>query len=169
MTIRRFAPFVAFMSLVPAGCQSTAGFQMSSSTPAPVSMAAATGRAGGLAAGAGQSFWLWRDDDGLWHLRSTAPRAGRNFQGLIRPLPGTLITDVKPLRAEGPRDHVASDGKVVAFHYWTRNTVDGFDFRIQGDGCVEFDLRIDGDGDPNHIRIGKSEHRPRDSHFLLCP
>ena len=156
-------------SLFVSGCETGAGMHMSTSTPAPVSMVAAEGRSPRLNAGAPQNYWLWRDDEGLWHLRTTAPRAGRNFKGLVRPLPGTSITDVKPIRELGPRDSVANNGKLVSFHYWTRNGVDGFDFRIVGGGCVEFDLRIDEDGNPNHIVIGKNDHHPRDAHFLLCP
>jgi hypothetical protein len=143
--------------------------QMSTSTPAPVSMIAAEGRSSHLAAGAHQAYWLWKDSDAVWHLRTTAPRNGRRFRGLIRPLPGTTIVDVKPLGGGQRDERLASTGKVVAFNYWTRNGVNGFDFRINGGGCIEFDLKIDGDGDPSHILIGKNDHRPKDAHFLLCP
>jgi hypothetical protein len=152
-----------------AGCETTGGFRMSTSTPAQVSTVAAEGRSPRLVSGAGQAYWLWKDADHVWHLRTTAPRNGRRFRGLIRPLPGVSIVDVKPLHAAGPNEGFSAEGRLITINYWTRNGIDGFDFRIEGTGCVEFDLRIDGDGNPQNILIGKNDHRPRDAHFLLCP
>lgn len=57
----------------------------------------------------------------------------------------------------------------IAFNLVTEGNQDGFDFRVSTATCVEFELRIDGDGDPTRIHLGAAQTHPSSAHFLLCP
>lgn len=149
-----------------AGC--VAGLDMSTSTPAQLSTAVATGRPTRLVSGANQSFWLWVDADGVWHLRSTTAGLKRRFQGRIRPAAGVTLTIAETTASEW-KDGVALQGADLVFDLITKGHQDGFDFRASGSDCLEFDLRIDGDGNPNRIYIGKDNRTPTNSHFTICP
>lgn len=150
------------------GCSSAPTLPMSASTPDRIAIRAADGRATALRIGARRAYWVWKDEDGVWHLRTTAGQSGRAYEGVIRPLPGAEITDLKPVGL-GPNAELGMTGRTLTFRFRTRNGVDGFDFRLNGSACVEFDLRIDGDGDPAHIYLGRTQQRPALQHFLLCP
>lgn len=139
----------------------------SSSKPVRLSASVAAGRSPELASGNYRAYWIWRDDDGVWHLRTTA-RRGHRFQGVVRPLEGAQIGDLKLVGID-PKDRVGIVGRTLSFDWQTRGAIDGFDFRIQGQGCVEFDLRLNEDGSSRYIYLGKDKIRPEAAHFLLCP
>ncbi len=150
------------------GCATAPAIPMATSTPDRIAVSAAEGRASALRIGARRAYWVWKDQDGVWHLRTTAGQSGRAYEGVIRPLPGAEITDVKPIGL-GPKAELGMTGRTLTFRFRTRNGIDGFDFRLTGSACVEFDLRIDRDGDPAHIYLGQNQRRPALEHFLLCP
>lgn len=140
----------------------------SSSTPARLSASIATGRAPDLATGNHRAFWVWRDDDGVWHVRTTARRVGHRYQGVIRPLEGAEIVGLTLVGID-PADRVGMVGRALSFDWRTRRLIDGFDFRLKGDACLEFDLRLDEDESVRYIYVGKNKVRPESAHFLLCP
>lgn len=73
--------------------------------------------------------------------------------------------------AEGGRhgDEMGIVSGDLAFDFTTKGKEDGVDFHVTGASCLEFDLRIDGDGDPGKIFIGPKQTKPGSAHFMLCP
>lgn len=138
------------------------------SHPVRLPAAVAQGRAPELATGNYRAYWIWRDDDGVWHLRTTARRTGHRYQGTIRPPEGAAITGLTLVGLDA-NDRVGLVGRALSFDWRTRRTIDGFDFRLQGEGCLEFDLRLDEDGTTRYIYLGHDRVRPESAHFLLCP
>lgn len=67
------------------------------------------------------------------------------------------------------RDRVGMVGRALSFDFRTRSALDGFDLRLKGDACLEFDLRVDEDGTPRYVYLGKDKLNPDRSHFMLCP
>src|SRR5829696_8322266 len=61
------------------------GVRMFSTRPAHLNTSVAEGRSPGLHTGNPFGYWLWKEDDGTWHLRTTAARQGHRLQGAIRP------------------------------------------------------------------------------------
>lgn len=139
-----------------------------SSNPVRLSASVAQGRSTELATGNYRAYWIWRDDDGVWHLRTTARRTGHRYQGVIRPLEGAEIVDLTLVGID-PKDRVGMVGRALSFDWRTSRVIDGFDFRVKGNACLEFDLRLDEDGTTRYIYLGKDKTRPESAHFLLCP
>jgi hypothetical protein len=164
------------IGLLLTGCASEAPrvrpIQFSSSTPARLGVSTVDGRSEAMHSGARIAYWLWRDADGLWHLRSTTTKGSHRFQGRIHAdTPNTLIIASR-VSMESNGRHADDIGLVdgdIAFNLITEGKQDGFDFRVARDTCLEFELRIDGDGDPSRIHLGASQTRPAGAHFLLCP
>ena len=140
----------------------------SSSRPAEHPVSLAQGRSPELATGLHRAFWIWRDDDGVWHLRTTASRLSHRFQGVIRSAPGTEIVELRPISV-GKNDRLAQNGPTITFDWHTKNRIDGFDFTLRGEGSLEFDLRLDGDDTSRYIYLGKNKSRPERAHFRLSP
>ncbi len=146
--------------------------QFSASTPTRLAASVADGRSAKLHSGNNFAYWLWRDTDGTWHLRSTASGKGHRFQGRIHAdSPGALsIGALVSMEARGRHaDDIGMVDGDIAFNLVTAEKEDGFDFRVARETCVEFELRIDGDGDPGKIFIGAKQTKPGSAHFLLCP
>jgi hypothetical protein len=115
-----------------------------------------------------QALWVWHDPDGTsWHLRSTTQSQRHRFSGRVWVNDGT-VADVNPNRLEF-RDRLRIAPRGVEFDFQTDGGVDGFDFRAVGARCVNFALFIDGRGEPDRVKIGASEARPRHHVFTLCP
>jgi hypothetical protein len=166
----RIAPagLLAVIVLLAACAQAPAPLAPASSSPARLSAALASGRSPELATGNHRAFWIWRDDDGGWHVRTTSRRVAHRFQGTIRPSPGAEIVDLKPVNLD-PKDRLGLVGRALSLDWHTSRLIDGFDFRVQGDACLEFDLRLDDDGTSRYIYLGRDRTRPDAAHFLLCP
>lgn len=146
--------------------------RMSESTPTRVNASLAAGRSNKLHSGAPFAWWIWQDGDGQWHLRTTAARQGKRFRGRIHvDAPGAIVqlTPVGMENRRGNHDEIGMVDGDIALNFTTHQNVDGCDFRLTGTGCLEFDLRIDGDGDPGRIYLGSSQAQPPSAHFLLCP
>jgi hypothetical protein len=83
-------------------------------------------------------------------------------------LEGAEIVDLRLVSIDS-RDRVGIVGRAVSFDFITRSAMDGFDFRLNGSACLEFDLRLDEDGTPRYVYLGKGKSTPDGSHFILCP
>ena len=147
--------------------------EMSRTTPAQLGAETANDRSPSLHSGDDFAYWVWKDSDGTWHLRTTAAvRKPHHFQGRIHPLTPGTIAGLTRIGLEDRRRRgdllTMTDGD-IAFAFFTRGDEDGLDFRLNGSAPLEFDLRIDGDGDPGKIYLGKNLIKPANSHFLLCP
>lgn len=153
------------------------------SAPAPTPLASVTmdftqaaGRAPGLHSAGPFGYWIWRDDDGSWHLRTTSGRQGHRFQGRIRSSEPGAIQAVAGIGLEAPgrkrrggADHYRIENGEIVFDFATKSSIDGLDFQLVGNSCVDFDLRIDGDGDAGKIHIGKSAVQPTKPRVIFCP
>ncbi len=165
----RLALLVLGTTLLASACSSPPPpLPPSSSNPTRMSVTVARGRAPDLATGNYRAFWIWRDEDDVWHLRTTARRVGHRYQGVVRPLEGAEIVDLKLVGIDS-NDRVGIVGRTLSFDWRTRRMIDGFDFRLKGEACLEFDLRVDEDGTTRYIYLGKDKIRPETAHFLLCP
>lgn len=163
------AALAAMTAVFQGGCASAPPLlNPASSNPTRLSVEVAKDRAAELASGNHRAYWIWRDDDGVWHLRTTARRVGHRFQGMIRPLEGGEIVGLTLVGID-PNDRVGMVGRALSFDWRTRRLIDGFDFRLKGDACLEFDLRLDEDGTTRYIYLGKNKVRPESAHFVLCP
>lgn len=166
----RLLPALAILVLLVASCATPPPVPLppSSAHPVELPISVAEGRARELASGNNRAYWVWVDPDGTWHVRTTAPRAGRHFQGTVRPTGTGEIVDLHKIGMEAD-DKLGLIDRMVSFKWRTRNRIDGFDFRFQGTGCLEFDLNIDGDATSRYIYLGKDKTRPESAHFVLCP
>lgn len=151
------------------GCVSAPKFPVTA--PAEVKPSVAEGRPSALRSGANFSYWVWRDAEG-WHLRTTSARKDHKFQGRIRAQTPGAISDIKAVSMEHNKkgsDRLAMEGGELVFELFTSGKNDGFDFKVSGNGCLEFYLQIDGDSDPKRIHLGQSQTAPPSTHFRLCP
>ncbi len=137
-------------------------------SPSQMAAGLADGRPARLKPSAAMSYWVWQGAKGDWHLRSTTSQQLHRFQGRIRPLEGASLGNLKATRLEWG-DRMRLQGKDIVFDFSTQGGEDGFDFTLNGNACVEMDLRIDGTAHPKLIVIGKSEQAPASSHFIACP
>ena len=164
------AAAVATAFLFVAGCLNA--IQMSHSTPAQLAMSVADGRPPRLHSGDHFAYWLWRDSDNLWHLRTTTARKSHRLEGRIHPVAPGTISELVGVALEGGRRRADGLGMVdgdIALDFTTKGEEDGLDFRFSGGAGLECDLRIDGDGDPGKIFIGQKQTKPDNSHFILRP
>jgi hypothetical protein len=137
---------------------------------APVQLPAglADGSSRRLAGGAATAYWVGQKKSGEWYLRTTAKGERHRYQGRIRPAQGAHLSAIEPTRVEHS-DRMRLSGSDIVFDFTTAGDVDGFDFRVSGNSCVEFDLRIDGAPMADAILLGAREQRPVNAHFYACP
>ena len=128
----------------------------------------ARGAPRGLQPGHPQTLWVWHDDDGTgWHVRSTTHSQRHRFSGRVWVAEGS-IANVNPTRLEF-RDRLRMGPRGVEFDFETDGGIDGFDFQTVGTRCVHFALFVDGRGEPDKVKLGSSEARPRHHVFTVCP
>jgi hypothetical protein len=111
-------------------------------------------------------IWIWRDAR-AWHLRTSTANAKHTFSGKVTGR-GAPITDVQSAKVE-TGDRIRVDGGKVDFDLTTQGQQDGFDFKIEGNSCVNFDLAIDGTQVPEKIIVGQAEQHPKFARFTTCP
>lgn len=139
------------------------------STDAPqMASGLADGKPPRLRPNSAMSYWIWQSAKGDWHLRSTTAQKLHRFQGRVHPLEGATLGNVKATRLEWG-DRVRLQGEDIVFDFSTQGGEDGFDFKLDGDACVEMDLRIDKTPHPKLVVIGKTEQAPAAAHFIVCP
>ncbi len=158
---------LGILAFLLAGCATRQGIPMSTLPAAELRMSMAEGQPPRMHSGANQAFWVWKDKEGVWHLRETTSRVRRHFEGRIRAYGGAQIVDLRGFQI-GAHDWLAQEGREIVFDLDNKQHIDGFDFRVNGGGCLEFDLRIDHSGDGERIYVGKKEQVPHNSHFTLC-
>src|SRR4051812_36514358 len=156
------------------GTSCSSGIRMFSTTPAHSSTNVAEGRSPALHTGNPFGYWLWKEDDGTWHLRTTAARQAHRFQGMIRPSVAGSIqalsgVNLSPGGRRRSADVLRMDGSNIVFEFATHQGLVGLDFQVVGKSDLEFDLRIDQDADPGKIFMGKAQANPPKAHFILSP
>jgi hypothetical protein len=117
--------------------------------------------------GAGLGVWIWRTDDGKWHVRSTTKGKLHKFRGLIEGA-NSPITWYEPGQMEFG-DIMARHGQGLVFKFETAGHVDDFQFVPDDRGCVRFHVTVDERPQPNRIFLGSSGVHPPSDHFLACP
>jgi hypothetical protein len=119
---------------------------------------------------AGPAYYVWIEDNNLWHVRFQGKGAHR-FQGSLAGTRGGVL-DLQLTRPE-LKDAIALAGDAVQFDVESpaaesAEVRDGFDVRVAG-GCARFDLYIDGKHHPDKVRMGPRAHRPPKIPFDRCP
>src|SRR4051812_33070024 len=107
MNLPRLA--LALVVITAAGC-AAGGIQMSRTTPAQLNAAVANSRSPALHSGNHFAYWLWKDDDGSWHLRTTSARQQHRFQGRIHSATPGAITALTGIGLEGRGRRHRGDG-----------------------------------------------------------
>ena len=67
------------------------------------------------------------------------------------------------------RDRIWKRNESFAFSFKTKSHADGFTFVSENNGCVRFDLQLDGGPEPKRIFVGSKELQPSSNHFVVCP
>jgi len=127
----------------------------------------ANGLPRGLNPGAPAAYWIWQDPADGWHLRTTTAGASHQFMGRILAISGDIV-GVKPMRTEH-RDRVRYTKRGLVFDFQTQGSIDGIDFRASDNGCVRFNLKIDGGPAPKRVFVGSAGTEPPHAHFMVCP
>jgi hypothetical protein len=148
--------WLAWLALIAAGCQTFDPKHPLMGKPTDLS--------------AGPGYYLWIEDNNLWHVRFQGAGAHR-FQGSVAGLHGGVL-DLALTRPE-LKDAIALAGDAVQFDVespaaGSPEPHEGFDVRIVG-GCAHFDLYIDGHHHPDKVRMGPRAHRPGKMPFDRCP
>jgi hypothetical protein len=103
-------------------------------------------------------IWIWRTNNGQWHLRTTSPGKKRHFAGNIAGK-GAEVKAANSVRPEAG-DKIALNGGKIDFEVNTNGN---------NDACVIFDLTIDAEQVPQKIIVGHQEAHPQSAHFNSCP
>ena len=127
----------------------------------------AAGRPRGFTPAAEAAYWIWQGPRGGWRIRTTTKSAQHVFRGRVTPI-DTVISSVSPSRTEF-RDRIWKSGSSWMFTFKTAGHADGFTFTTRDNGCVKFDLQIDGGPVAQRIVVGKGEVAPPSNHFVVCP
>jgi len=113
------------------------------------------------------AYWIWQGPRGGWRIKTTTKRLLHLFRGYLRGTTGA-ITNIHPSRTEF-RDRVWRTGAGWAFSFKTMGHADGFTFMTRDNGCVGFDLQLDGGPHPQRIFVGRGQVEPPSNHFIVCP
>jgi hypothetical protein len=124
-------------------------------------------RPAGFQETSGPGFWIWRGPKDGWHVRTTTSGKEHSFRGEIAVRGSGVITDLKANRTE-LNDRVRGNPSGAAFEFKTAGFQDGIDFKIEPGNCLEFDLKLDGKGQPAKIYIGGRQTNPPAHVFKLC-
>lgn len=127
----------------------------------------AAGRPSGFTPGALPAYWIWQGPRGGWRIRTTTKGQPHVFRGRVTPL-DTVVSAMSPSRTE-LRDQVWKSGTSWNFSFKTAGHADGVTFNTRDNGCVKFDLQLDGGPVPKRIIVGKTQASPPTNHFILCP
>ncbi|HVW19805.1 MAG TPA: hypothetical protein VHC86_01180 [Opitutaceae bacterium] len=157
---------LAALGALLAGCEGPVAMPASTAVSIPASVA--LGRPRGLSSASHMGYWIYQDEDLVWHLRATTQGVRHRFEGAIHPLPGTTIANLRAVGSKRKDELEVVNGD-IRFDFHPHEDVDGIDFNLLGPPQAEFALRIDGDYDPTHIRIGRRQKEPASAHFLLTP
>jgi hypothetical protein len=125
------------------------------------------GKPKGLEPGAPAAFWIWRNAQGIWKVRTTTAKKLHEFRGRVEGVQKP-IGKVKPSRLEYG-DHIRRGAQhEIIFKFATKGNIDGFDFRAPAGTCIRFDLMLDRGATAKRVFIGKNAVSPKTNHFILC-
>lgn len=124
-------------------------------------------RPAGFQETSGPGFWIWRGPKDGWHVRTTTGGKQHNFHGEIAVRGSGVMTDLRASRTE-LNDRVRGNPSGAAFEFKTAGFKDGVDFKVDAGGCLEFDLKLNGKGQPAKIYIGGRQTNPPSHWFKLC-
>jgi hypothetical protein len=117
-------------------------------------------------------YYIWYDSQ-RWHLRTTA-KVGRNFNGTIRVKDARIKSCLSVGLKNDRQKKTASDAWQVnaartelKYEFRTGQLSDGFDFVVEGDGEIEFELLIDTQKNPRAIFVGREGQHPSKNPFSL--
>jgi hypothetical protein len=139
-----------------------------SGRPAQLPEGAAAGRPPGFRPGAPAAYWIWQGPRGGWRLRTTTGGAVHAFRGHVRGVTGA-VSNVHPSRTEFRDRFWKTREGTWAFSFTTSGHADGFTFVTRDDGCVHFDLQLDGGPEPKRVFVGQGEVQPSSGNFIVCP
>lgn len=144
---------------------STAARKNSPTPVVPAQVIIPFGEPKGMGAGSSKRFMLWRENNGVWHLRTTTGRNQHRFSGEILAEGGT-ISDLTAISTE-KKDWVNNkDPKRIVFNLSTNGAIDGFDFRTTANS-LKFSLFVDGETRTNLVYIGAQATNPPSIPFTL--
>lgn len=126
----------------------------------------ARGKSSELEPGALRGVWIWRVGD-HWHVRTTTKANKHRFTGLVSVPEGSKIERVTPTKAD-LKDRIVLRDHAVKFDFTTNGHEDGFDFTVEGTGCVRFAIEVDGEKNGAMVKLGKKSVQPDSWHFKLC-
>ena len=64
--------------------------------------------------------------------------------------------------------HDGRNWHLVRVDFTTNGHADGFDFRVRGDGCIRFAIRVDDEESGAFVKLGEKATQPQSWHFRLC-
>lgn len=136
--------------------------------PAMMPEGAANGRPPRFNPSAPPGYWIWVGPRSGWRLRTTTAGGAHLFRGRIKGATSE-VTNVHPSRTEF-RDRIRrlADGS-WEFSFRTAGHADGLTFVTRDNGCVAFDLQVDGGPQPKRIFVGAGETQPPGNFFMVCP
>ena len=126
----------------------------------------AKGRSKELEPGAIHGVWIWRVGD-RWHVRTTTKSVKHRFTGRVSVPEGSEIERVTATKTD-MSDRIKLRDRAVHFDFTTNGHEDGFDFAVEGKGCVRFAIEVDGERKPAMVKLGKRSVQPDSWHFKLC-
>lgn len=112
----------------------------------------------------GQSarFYVWYDKGG-WHVRTTAINL-RRFHGTIRvkgaQIASCLSVGLRHDQKQHDTWHVNENRDELTFDFTTGKKSDGIDFKVDGEGELEFELTVEGEKRPRTVFIGRKQQHP---------
>ena len=154
---------VLLVLLLSAACRPASLTPPPNAVPVPTGSGVALGQPPHMGPGSPAVYWVWRDANGLWHLRTTTAKKLQRFMGKITAVTGQ-IADVKPVKLEF-KDRMVVGPKAITFAFDTAGHMDGFDFRLSDNQCATFNLHP---GGGKEIHVGATEAQPPKHHFTLC-
>ncbi|MBK7394767.1 MAG: hypothetical protein IPJ34_00310 [Myxococcales bacterium] len=132
--------------------------------PQPTNNSVASGQPPHLHPSAPAAYWIWRDSNGWWHVRTTTKKYLHRFHGTVKSVGGNIAM-VKGTRLE-MNDRLKTNGKALWFAFDTQGHLDGFDFTTSDNQCVTFNLSTSAG---KAIYVGAGEVQPSTGYFTVCP
>jgi hypothetical protein len=101
-------------------------------------------------------YFIWKNADGSWHIRSSSDGVKRHFDATITT--DGFFTDVASIKF-GDHDNHSWDSQVIMYHAVTISGQDGLKFKTTGTQVL-FDLKLDGVYLPTAVHIGRHSILP---------
>jgi sugar lactone lactonase YvrE len=108
-------------------------------------------------AGKELGYFIWKDNGGWWHLQWSGDGDLHQFAGTLHST--TPIVDFKPVSVES-NDTISAEVNRIDFSGAAGQGMDGFNFKVEPEAILTFDLRLDGAQDPSVVRVGWNHRQP---------